>query len=129
MKDPQDSILLRSSDISSRNIKNLRDEDIGNVKDVVLYPDSGEVAYVVLAVGTGFLNMNNKYFAIPWEALSFTRAERSGEDVITLDVDKEKLENAPGFDDDNWPTGPQTEFVNSIHKHYGTTSSRRRGEF
>lgn len=128
MKNPNDAHLLRSSDLNSRNVRNLRDEDIGSIKDVILYPD-GEVAYVVLAVGTGFLNMNNKYFAIPWESLSFTRAERTGEDLVTLDVDKERLENAPGFDDDNWPTGPQTDFVNSIHKHYGTTSRRREGRF
>ncbi|KEO72063.1 PRC-barrel domain-containing protein [Anditalea andensis] len=128
MKDPNNAHLLRSTDLSSRNVKNLRDEDIGSIKDVILYPD-GQVAYVVLAVGTGFLNMNNKYFAIPWESLSFTRAERTDEDLVTLDVDKEKLENAPGFDDDNWPTGPQTDFVNSIHKHYGTTSLRREGSY
>jgi hypothetical protein len=124
MKDPNDSRLLRSSDLNSRNVRNLRDEDVGSIKDVILYPD-GEVAYVVLAVGTGFLNMNNKYFAIPWESLSFTRADRTGEDLVTLDVDKERLEDAPGFNDDNWPTGPQTDFVNSIHKHYGTTGRRK----
>jgi len=124
MKDPKDAHLLRSSDLNSRNVRNLRDEDIGSIKDVILYPE-GDVAYVVLSVSTGFLNMDSKYFAIPWESLSFTRAERTGEDLVTLDVDKDKLENAPGFNDDNWPSGPQTDFVNSIHKHYGTTSRRR----
>lgn len=128
MKNPNDAHLLRSSDLNSRNVRNLRDEDIGSIKDVILYPD-GEVAYVVLSVSTGFLNMDSKYFAIPWESLSFTRAERTGEDLVTLDVEKEKLENAPGFNDDNWPSGPQTDFVNSIHKHYGTTSRRREGRF
>jgi len=128
MKDPKDAHLLRSSDLNSRNVRNLRDEDVGSIKDVVLYPE-GDIAYVVLSVSTGFLNMDSKYFAIPWESLSFTRAERTGEDLVTLDVDKDKLENAPGFNDDNWPSGPQTDFVNSIHKHYGTTSRRREGKF
>jgi sporulation protein YlmC with PRC-barrel domain len=118
---------VTTKDIEGTSVRNLQDENVGTIKNIMLYSDTGEVAYAVLSVSTGFLNMDSKYFAIPWEALSFTRAQSSGEDIITLDVSKERLEddNAPGFDKDNWPAGPQTEFITSIHHYYGTTSRRR----
>jgi hypothetical protein len=34
-------------------------------------------------------------------------------------VDTDKLEHAPGFNKDNWPVGPQHEFVASVHEYYG----------
>jgi hypothetical protein len=40
---------------------------------------------------------------------------------ITLDVDKEVLENAPGFDKNDWPRQPDQQYVESVYSHYGYT--------
>lgn len=126
MENPEKTHLLSSSSITGTNVRNLKDEDIGSIKDIMLYTDTGEVAYAVLSVNSGFLNMGSKFFAIPWEALSFVRAARSGEDVITLDVDKDKLENSPGFDKDNWPMTAQEEVISSAYKYYGVPMREER---
>lgn len=118
MENPDNTILLSSSSIVGTTVKNLRDEDVGTIKEIMLYTDTGEVAYAVLSVNDGFLNLGSKYFAVPWEALSFVRAQSSGEEVITLDVDKEKLENSPGFDKDEWPTAPQSGVIAAAFKYY-----------
>ena len=34
-------------------------------------------------------------------------------------VDKAKLENAPGFDQDNWPDMADTNWGSKIHTYYG----------
>ncbi|MBS9525621.1 PRC-barrel domain-containing protein [Litoribacter ruber] len=122
---PNPKVMVSSSDVVGTDVRNLQDESVGSIDHLMFYSETGEIAYAVLKVNTGFLNMDSKYFAIPWRALSFTRASSSGEDVITLDVDKEKLENAPGYDTDNPPLGPQTEFVNEIHHYYGIESHHR----
>lgn len=118
MENPEATTLLSASSIKGTSVKNLRDEEIGTIKDVMLYTDTGEIAYAVLSVNTGFLNLESKYFAIPWEAMSFILANRSGEEVITLDVDKDKLENSPGFDKDDWPMTPQSEVISAAFKYY-----------
>lgn len=118
MENPEATTLLSASSIEGTSVKNLRDEEIGTIKDVMLYTDTGEIAYAVLSVNTGFLNLESKYFAIHWEAMSFIRASRSGEEVITLDVDKDKLENSPGFDKDDWPMTPQSEVISAAFKYY-----------
>nr|MBI1232514.1 PRC-barrel domain containing protein [Cytophagales bacterium] len=125
-ENPEATPLLSASTISGTTVKNLRDDTIGEIKDIMLYKDTGEIAYAVLSVHTGFLNLESKYFAIPWEAMSFIRADRSGEEVITLDVDKHKLENSPGFDKDDWPMTPQSEVISAAFKYYDVPLRNRR---
>src|SRR5690625_7686132 len=77
-------------------------------------PEYGTIAYAVLSFG-GFLGIGDKHFAIPVEALGFSDRRSA----ITLDIDKKKFQNAPGFDKSNRPIHADTEFIHSIYDHYG----------
>lgn len=107
---------ISSSTAANCIVKTIRDEAVGTIKDVMIDTDTGEVAYVVLAVDSGFLNLGSKLLALPWAAFDFHGHQR---DVIIVNADKEKLENAPGFDNDNWPIGPQHEFIHVVNSYYG----------
>ena len=54
---------------------------------------------------------------MPWEALLLDTVNKR----FTLNVDKERIENAPGFDTDNWPNMADQAWATSIHSYYGTT--------
>lgn len=71
---------------------------MGDIKDLVIDPTRGEVAYVVVSYG-GVMGMGDKLFAIPWSALSWS----TDADYFVLNMDKDTLKNAPGFDEDHWP--------------------------
>jgi hypothetical protein len=58
--------------------------------------------------------MGDKYFAIPWNAFRFNLAEKHA----VLNLDKKQLENAPGFDKDNWPNMADSTWGTNIYKHY-----------
>ncbi len=60
---------------------------------------SGRISYAVLSFG-GFLGMGDRLFAVPWQALKLDTENKR----FTLNVSKEQLKNAPGFDKDHWPT-------------------------
>ena len=108
--------LLSSSSIHGTNVNNLAGESVGEIKDLMIDWQSGDVAYAVLSFG-GFLGLGEKLFAFPIEAFQF---ETEGIDAkIVLDVNKEKLENAPGFDEDNWPSSANYDFIDSVYTHYG----------
>ncbi len=77
---------------------------------------TGRVAYAVVSFG-GFLRMGNKLFAIPWSALSVDQDEK----CFVLDVDKNTLETAPGFDKNNWPDMANTAWAKEVYRHYGAT--------
>jgi sporulation protein YlmC with PRC-barrel domain len=93
-------------------------EDLGTLKEVMLDLDEGRVSYAVLSFG-GFLGFGDKLFAIPWEALSINTEDHT----FILNVDKEQLENAPGFDKDNWPDTAQYEagWLLDVYNYYGYT--------
>jgi hypothetical protein len=74
----------------------------------------GRIAYAVLSFG-GFLGIGNKLFAIPWDALKLDEENHE----FILDIDRNTLENAPGFDKDNWPDMADPEFGSSIFNYYG----------
>lgn len=113
--------LLSGSSINGTIVENRNGDNIGNIKDVMIDTRTGEVAYAVLSVDTGFLNLGSKYFAVPLQALKFDFDNKR----ILMDIKREQLENAPGFDKDNWPSGPQSEFIGLVYDFYEVERSNR----
>jgi sporulation protein YlmC with PRC-barrel domain len=109
---------MSATSLIGDDVYNLQDEDLGDVKEFMLDMRTGKVAYAVLSFG-GFLGMGEKLFAVPWAALKLDPANKR----MILDVSKERLESAPGFDSDNWPNMADPEWASGIHTYYGTTSS------
>lgn len=94
-------------------VVNAAGEDLGKIRDIMLDIRTGRVAYAVLSCG-GFLGMGNKLFAIPWSALTLD-ADRK---CFVLDVDKQRLESAPGFDKDHWPSMADPAWASQVHTYY-----------
>ncbi len=59
---------------------------------------SRKVAYAVLSNGA-ILGFGGKNVAIPFQALT----TKPGEKALLLDIDKQELAQAPGFNDKQWP--------------------------
>ena len=110
--------ILSATTMIDDDVKNPKGEDIGKIHEIMIDVKSGEVAYAVLSFG-GIMGVGDKYFAIPWKALEIDENEKQ----FRLDVSKEKLEQAPGFDKDNWPDFSKTDFRHSIDAHYSGTGS------
>jgi hypothetical protein len=97
------------------NVYNNKGESLGEIKEVMLDMEKGCVAYAVLSFG-GFLGMNDKLFAVPWNAL--TLKLETLDKRFLLDVDKEQLESAPGFDKDDWPDMADESWSKQVHSYY-----------
>jgi sporulation protein YlmC with PRC-barrel domain len=109
--------LMGADTLIGEDVYNQKDEDLGDIKEIMLDMNSGRIAYAVLSFG-GLMGMGDKLFAVPWEALKLdTENER-----FILNVDKDRLESAPGFDKDNWPDMADPTWQNTIHSYYGTKS-------
>src|SRR5690606_3821255 len=106
--------VLSASSLPGDTVKNSAGETLGSVKDIMICTKTNEVRYYVLSFG-GFLGMGDKLFAIPPEAIGVDTKN----ECLILNVSKEQLENAPGFDKDNWPNMANQQFQNDIYNHYG----------
>jgi sporulation protein YlmC with PRC-barrel domain len=107
--------LMGANTLIGDNVYNLNDDNLGDIKEIMLDTRSGKVAYAVLSFG-GFLGIGKKLFAVPWQALTLDTRKK----CFVLDADKEKLKNAPGFDDDDWPDMADPTWISSIDSYYLT---------
>ena len=87
----------------------------GDIKEIMLDMRSGRVAYAVLSFG-GFLGMGQKLFAVPWSALTCDPHNKR----FVLNVEKDRLKDAPGFDKGDWPDMADPSWSKAIHSYYGT---------
>jgi hypothetical protein len=111
--------LMGADTLIGDSVVNGAEEDLGDIKEIMLDMHTGQVAYAVMAFG-GFLGMGEKLFAVPWQAMHLDTANKR----FVLNVDKERLKTAPGFNKDSWPDMSDMTWANQIHSFYGTDPSR-----
>jgi len=112
--------LYRASKLIGADVENPQGKNLGDIKDVVM-DSQGHVRYAVLAFG-GFLGMGEKYFAVPWEALTPAAGQQPGDRTkYVLNIDQERLKNAPGFDKNSWPNMADRSWGEQVYAYYGIT--------
>jgi sporulation protein YlmC with PRC-barrel domain len=111
--------LMGADTLIGDTVVNGADDRLGDIKEIMLDMQTGQVAYAVLSFG-GFLGLGDKLFAVPWQALHLDTVNKR----FVLDIDKERLQTAPGFDKDAWPDMADTQWTQHIHNFYGTDPTR-----
>src|SRR3569832_1248439 len=106
-------VLMSADSLTGDSVVRTTGEDLGEIEAIMLDVPRGRVAYAEISIG-GFLGMGDKRFAIPWDALTLD-AER---ECFILDVEKDRLKNAPGFDKDHWPAMADMQWASEIHSYY-----------
>lgn len=106
--------LMGANTLNGNDVYNEKDEDLGDIKEIMLNMRTGRISYAVLSYG-GFLTLGEKLFAVPWEALKLDTVNKR----FVLNVDKERLESAPGFDKDDWPDMADTTWAERVNSFYG----------
>ena len=106
--------ILSATSLSHDKVTNADGEDLGKVEELMIDLPSGRVAYAVLSFGGGLLQ-SGKLFAIPWQSLAVDQKNKQ----LTLNVTREMLETAEGFDKDQWPDLADPAFMTRTYSHYG----------
>jgi len=104
-----------AGDIIGDRVTNIAGEDLGWIDDVVVDIEHGRLAYAVLAFNTQLLGREGKRFAVPWSLLRLS--DDGG--TFLLDVERDVLERAPGFDEGELPDYADRAWGQAIHGHYG----------
>ena len=86
----------RVSKILGTEVRTKSGEKIGDIRDVVV-DDRGVIRLAIVSTG-GFLGVGDRLHAVPWDLLSL-----GPKDDRILDIDKARLQAAPGFTSRTWP--------------------------
>ena len=107
------SQVQKASKLMGTSVKNLQDEKLGKVDNILVDLPSGRIVAVIISSG-GFLGMGDELSAIPPSALRFT-TER---DTLQLDTSKEMLSAAPHFKANQWPDFAEPNYADGVYRAY-----------
>ncbi len=105
--------VARCSTLSGTLVLDAHGQELGKIEDIALDLLAGRVAYAVLSFG-GILGIGDKLFAVPWKKLKRHRQEWQ------LNVERHRLEQAPGFNKENWPDLADPSWEMQISGYYGS---------
>ena len=92
--------LLAASEVKGARVNNFQNQDIGDVDELLIEPDTAQIRFAVLSVG-GFLGLGSTKVAVPWLAFQIV-TERGKIKYMTLDATRERLEKAPRVEGKNY---------------------------
>ena len=106
--------IMAASSFEGETVINPQGETLGEIEEIMLDVRSGRIAYAVMSAG-GFLGIGERFYAVPWQAFTMDTDQKA----FILDVDKERLLSAPGFDKDHWPAMGDQRWAGQVHSYYG----------
>lgn len=109
----------RASKIIGENVENAQGDNLGEIKDLIVDLGNQRVHYAVLSFG-GALGLGDKLFAYP---ISAFKPQADG-DKLVLNVDKDRLKNAPGFDKDKWPDWTDNRYRGEVDRYFKTNTAK-----
>lgn len=107
--------LMGADTLIGDDVYNHSDEELGDIKEIMLDMRTGQIAYAVLSFG-GILGMGDNLFAVPWERLTLDPVNKR----FLLNVEKGQLKDAPGFDKNNWPDMGSEAWNQQMEAFYGS---------
>lgn len=104
---------IKASDIIGFNVENMQGEQLGEISDLAIDPQSGRVAFALVQEEAGALDVGGNYIPVPISAFSFQ------EDTALLSMSKDQLASAPSFEDDNLAAMTDPTTASESYRYFG----------
>jgi len=113
--------VMGAATLTGDRVLDARGEPVGLIREIMLDVAHGCIAYAVLAYQCSAVRGGaEKLFAVPWAALRLDAERR----CFIVDADRERLDQAAGFDPQHWPTMAQPIWTSRLYEYYGVEPYR-----
>jgi sporulation protein YlmC with PRC-barrel domain len=109
---------MKVSTMTGATVKNYEGQQLGTVEDLVVGRDN-RIQYMILSHG-GTLGIGDRLFAVPWDAVK----PANEPNTFVLNIDRERLANAPQFDRNTWPNFADPNVYNLNYGYYMSDSGK-----
>lgn len=113
---------FRSDELIGAPVRSPQDMALGSIEDIVMSPQTGKIAYLVIARG-GIFGIDEKYVPVPWEDFRITQ----NVNVLVLDTTKDTLDGAPRVNRGQFTTSGQFDQVSQTVDSYWKTHLSNEG--
>ncbi len=102
-----------ASKLVGKSVKNQQGEELGELSEI-LFDSQGEVKYIILSKGE-VLGVGGEKVPIPWQAAN----AQVQEDSLVVDIEKQKLDNAPTVNEDQYSKLTEQQFQQEVRGFFG----------
>ena len=105
--------LIASDRVEGTSVYNREGERLGTISKFMVGKRNGRVEYAVMGFG-GLFGMGERDYPLPWNVLTYD-TDQGG---YVVDLDKDKLRNAPSFERGQDPTYDR-DYGEQVYTYYG----------
>ena len=105
--------LIASDRVEGTTVYNRDGERLGTISKFMVGKRNGRVEYAVMGFG-GLFGMGERDYPLPWNVLTYD-TDQGG---YVVDLDKDKLQNAPSFERGQDPTYDR-DYGEQVYTYYG----------
>ncbi len=108
--------MFRAKKIIGADVKDQQGKKVGEIDDLLLDPN-GRAAFAVLDPSHSMGFGHDRFVALPMNALAWNAANHD----FVLNIPREKLAQAPSFDESHWPIMADRTSISGLYQYYGLT--------
>ncbi len=108
--------LVRGSKVIGAELFNQQGEDIGEIKNLLVHPNTGKVAYATCEVDK-YAPAGDKLTNVPWNLIRQSKKDTEG---FVVNADKAKLTGATYFSVNSWPDYNDEGWHTTVYSYYDT---------
>ena len=108
---------VRASKLIGMTVVNPQGESLASVNDIMIDLAQAQVKYLAISHG-GVLGVGDKLFAVPMKAFQVTYDSDNDQYKLVLNITSDRLEKAPGFNQDQWPDMGDKKWQTTVDEYY-----------